>query len=73
MCLFSFFEIISTVCCCYFGTGRPIGTTGEKGCQLANDKDENPSIDIGESISLPVSVIDSGKVRHLVAHTMCKF
>ncbi|KAK2992739.1 hypothetical protein RJ640_023252, partial [Escallonia rubra] len=43
-----------------FGAGRPLGIPGEKGCLLSNH-DGNPRIDIRDSISLPISVIDSGK------------
>ncbi|KAK3034710.1 hypothetical protein RJ639_032663, partial [Escallonia herrerae] len=39
---------------------RPLGIPGEKGC-LLSDHDGNPKIDIRDSVSLPISVIDSGK------------
>lgn len=46
-------------------SGRQIGVSDEKGCLLLADKDGNPTIDIRESKSLPISIIDTGKVPHL--------
>ncbi|WOG90855.1 hypothetical protein DCAR_0310101 [Daucus carota subsp. sativus] len=40
---------------------RQIGTSEEKGCLLIDNEKGNPSIDIRESKSLPINIIDSGK------------
>ncbi|XP_063944620.1 structural maintenance of chromosomes flexible hinge domain-containing protein GMI1-like isoform X2 [Daucus carota subsp. sativus] len=40
---------------------RQIGTSEEKGCLLIDNENGNPSIDIRESKSLPINIIDSGK------------
>ncbi|WOG90862.1 hypothetical protein DCAR_0310108 [Daucus carota subsp. sativus] len=37
------------------------GTSEEKGCLLIDNENGNPSIDIRESKSLPINIIDSGK------------
>lgn len=41
---------------------RPLGCLKEKGCLLEEDGDQ-ASLNIRESLSFPVSVIDLGKVR----------
>lgn len=49
----------------YFATGRPLSLPDEDGCILAVD-DGVASFDCRGSLSLPISVIDSGKVSHLI-------
>ncbi|XP_074380636.1 structural maintenance of chromosomes flexible hinge domain-containing protein GMI1-like isoform X3 [Apium graveolens] len=40
---------------------RQLGISDEKGCLIFEDEDGNPAIDIRESKSLPISIIDTGK------------
>lgn len=40
---------------------RQLGISDEKGCLVFEDEDGNPAIDIRESKSLPISIIDTGK------------
>lgn len=45
-----------------FCAGRSLGLPEEKGCLLSLT-DGNASLDIRDSLSLPISIIDAGKVR----------
>ncbi|KAK1392217.1 Gamma-irradiation and mitomycin c induced 1 [Heracleum sosnowskyi] len=40
---------------------RQLGISDEKGCLVFENEDGNPAIDIRESRSLPISIIDTGK------------
>ena len=51
--------------CYYFGMGRPLSIPDEDGSILAVDVG-TASFDCHGSLSLPISVIDAGKVSHLV-------
>lgn len=44
---------------------RPLGLPEDQGCLLSVDNGNN-FIDVRDSLSLPINVIDSGKVTHLV-------
>ncbi|KAG5558852.1 hypothetical protein RHGRI_008715 [Rhododendron griersonianum] len=45
----------------------PLGLPSENGCVLSVQDDGNTGIDIGSSISIPISVIDSGKCMAIEA------
>lgn len=47
-----------------------MGVPNDSGCALRID-DENANIEIGKSISLPVSVIDIGKVSFIFDRKFC--
>ena len=48
---------------CYFGLERPLGMPDDTACILVVNNG-NPNFDIRGSLSLPIDVIDSGKVCH---------
>lgn len=48
---------------CYFGLERPLGMPDDNACILVVNNG-NPNFDIRGSLSLPIDVIDSGKVCH---------
>lgn len=50
---------------CYFWFERPVGVPHDHGCALV-ENDGDPNFDIRSSLSLPINVIDSGKVCHFL-------